>query len=93
MREFWEAEMKKALDAAAEGGVPVGGAGAGAPRPGAAEHAAAFDAWMAACRLLEVEASELEVRRAAFFLGGEGGRPERVENSLPRTKRNCRPAM
>ena len=53
LREFWEDEVQKA----------VAGVSVGAPTA-AAERGAAFAAWMAACRLLEVEASELEVRTA-----------------------------
>ena len=61
LREFWEDEIQKAVAGAGVIAPTAGAAGAGAP-PSAAERGAAFAAWMAACRLLEVEASELEVR-------------------------------
>ena len=54
--------MKKAAAGASGATPPAGEAGASAP-PSAAECDAAFAAWMAAVRLLEVEASELEVRK------------------------------
>ena len=63
LREFWEGEVQKAVAGVSVGTPTAGavGAGAGTP-PSSAERGAAFAAWMAACRLLEVEASELEVR-------------------------------
>ena len=63
LAEFWEDEIRKAAAAADAPAARADAAGAGAPS--VPERDVAFASWMRACRLLEVEATELEVRTRA----------------------------